>query len=306
MIKVQNVIFEYPNKRALKDVSFEIKEGSITALVGPNGSGKTTLLRCIAALEIPFSGSIHVNGIDALEFPRDVHKNVGYLSDFFGLYKDLSVRQCLIFSANIHKIEESQVSAKVNEVAEKLGITSYLNASAGSLSRGLKQRLGIAQSIIHNPKIILLDEPASGLDPEARINLSKLFLDLKKGGVTIIVSSHILAELEDYCTEMLLIREGRIIGHHNSDKQQNVSEAFTLEIILCDEANKYKNAILNIEGIDSLSFENNIIKCNTSMSEKKLNNLLQILIQKNIPVYSFIPQQKRLQDIYMDYASGDK
>ena len=123
MIEVENIIYEYPGKRALKNVSFKIKKGSVTALVGPNGAGKTTLMRCIAALEEPFSGNIKVDGIDAVEQPRAVHKKVGYLSDFFGLYDYLTVRLCLTFVANIHKIPLSEIEDKIKKIANNLDLS---------------------------------------------------------------------------------------------------------------------------------------------------------------------------------------
>jgi len=306
MIKVKNIIFEYPGKRALKDVSFNIKAGSVTALVGPNGSGKTTLLRCMAALDTPFSGSINVNGIDALEQPRAIHRQIGYLSDFFGLYNDLTARQCLTFIASIHQIPAEKIPDKVIVAAERLEITKYLDVEAGSLSRGLRQRLGIAQSIIHEPKILLLDEPASGLDPEARVSLSRLFLSLKAQDITLIVSSHILAELEDYCTDMLLLREGKIIEHCQANEQDNFIPVSTIEITLYEDAEKYLENLRKIENIQNIVAEGNSIKCTYFSDTKELHKLLQILIKQEIPVCGFAPHQKRLQDIYMDYAHGDK
>lgn len=304
MIKVSNIIFEYPGKRALKDVSFTIKAGSITALVGPNGAGKTTLMRCMAALDTPFSGDIYVNGINALEHPRDIHRKIGYLSDFFGLYNDLTVKQCLAYIASIHHIPLVKIAEKVKLAAERLDILPYLDVQVGTLSRGLRQRLGIAQSLIHEPAILLLDEPASGLDPEARINLSKLFLSLQAQGMTLMVSSHILAELEDYCTDMLLLRDGRIIEH--CDAEHNSSSTGIIEILLSDQADKYVQFLSEIDNMDNISAEGNRIKCSFSASEHDLHMLLKKLIAANIPIYSFAPYQKRLHEIYMDYAQGEK
>lgn len=304
MIKVSKIIFEYPGKRVLRDVSFTIKAGSITALVGPNGAGKTTLMRCMAALETPFSGDIHVNGINALERPRDVHRQIGYLSDFFGLYNDLTVGKCLTYIASLHDIPAAKIPGKVKLAAERLDIVPYLDVQVGTLSRGLRQRLGIAQSLIHEPAILLLDEPASGLDPEARINLSQLFLSLQAQGMTLMVSSHILAELEDYCTDMLLLRDGKIIEH--CDAEHNSSSAGIIEILLSDQADKYVQLLSEIENMDNISAEGNRIKCDFSTNEQDLHMLLKKLIAKDIPVYSFAPYQKRLHEIYMDYAQGEK
>lgn len=211
MIEVRDLVFEYPGHRALDRVSFEIRGGSITALVGPNGAGKTTLLRCLAGLLRPIQGEMRINGIDVLEEPHRAHACIGYLSDFFGLYDDLSVRQCLLFLALSHGTAESRLDSVVTEAAGKTGIGELLDMKAGNLSRGQRQRLGIAQALIHDPAVLILDEPASGLDPEARSDLSRLVRSLQAEGKTILVSSHILSELEDYSTDMLILDRGRIV-----------------------------------------------------------------------------------------------
>lgn len=302
MITVENLIFEYPGKRALKDVSFTIEEGSITALVGPNGAGKTTLMRCIAALDEPFSGRITVNGIDSVEDPRKVHSEVGYLSDFFGVYDDLTVRQCLSFIASIHQIEDAQIAQRVEATAGKLNLKEYLDVKAGELSRGLRQRLGIAQAIIHEPKILLLDEPASGLDPEARMSLSSLFLSLRDQGMTLLVSSHILAELEDYCTDMLLLRDGAIIDHCKADAKD--SQVTVIKIQVSGDISQYSNAFNKLEGISNLRLEGDAAEFTISSANAGVDSVLKKLVENGVPVRSFTENKRRLQDIYMSYASG--
>lgn len=212
MIKVDELVYEYPSIRALKGVSLSVAPQTITALVGPNGAGKTTLLRCLAALEAPFSGTVTIGGIDTRTDPRAVHAMLGYLPDFFGLYDGLSVRRVLTYAARSHGITPDKAAAAVEKAAERVGLTGRLEAKAGDLSRGLRQRLAIAQAMVHEPKLLLLDEPAAGLDPLARRDLSALLVALKDAGMTLVVSSHILAELEDYCSEMVIIDEGLIVG----------------------------------------------------------------------------------------------
>lgn len=148
-----------------------------------------------------------------LEHPRQVHEKLGYLSDFFGLYQQLSVQQCLHYTATAQGLPEAQAKERVLTVARQLGLTQKLHALASKLSRGQRQRLAIGQAIVHAPQVLLLDEPASGLDPEARTHLSHLFRQLHAQGMTLVVSSHILSELDEYCTHILSIREGRITSH---------------------------------------------------------------------------------------------
>ena len=201
LVAVERLVYEYPTARALDEVSFVIERGSITALVGPNGAGKTTLMRCLAALQRPLSGAVEIDGYSTEEQPREVHRSVGYLSDFYGLYDQLTVEQTLRYAAARHGIEEDTALS----VAERVGLAERLHVAADALSRGLRQRLAIASAILHKPMLLILDEPAAGLDPQARVDLSGLFMDLRAQGMTLIVSSHILSELEDYATDVLMM-----------------------------------------------------------------------------------------------------
>lgn len=215
MIRIKGLVFDYPGHRALHGVSVHIQPKTVTALVGPNGAGKSTLLRCLAGLDEPLAGRMQVAGIDVLEHPREVHKKLGYLSDFFGLYQQLTVQQCLLYAATAQGLSTAQAKRRVQTVAEQLGLTQKLSALASNLSRGQRQRLAIGQAIVHEPQVLLLDEPASGLDPEARSQLSLLFRQLHAQGMTLLVSSHILSELDEYCTHILSIRDGRITSHNS-------------------------------------------------------------------------------------------
>jgi ABC-2 type transport system ATP-binding protein len=212
MIQIRDLVFEYPGHRALHSVSLTIADGAITALVGPNGAGKTTLLRCMAALETPYAGSVTIDGLDTREAPRAIHARLGYLPDFFGLYDALSARRCLHYAARAHGITPHDAAGAAEAAAARVGLSDRMEQAAGALSRGLRQRLAIAQAIVHQPAVLLLDEPAAGLDPQARRDLSQLLLSLRKDGMTIVVSSHILAELEDYSDRMVIVNHGRIAG----------------------------------------------------------------------------------------------
>ena len=220
-IAVEGLSFEYPGVRALDGVSFEVVRGSVTALVGPNGAGKTTLMRCLAGLDRPLLGSVRVAAVDVLEEPRLAHRKLGFLSDFFGLYDALTVRQCLTHAAAANGVAEGMLAATVTEAAGRMEITDKLEARAGDLSRGQRQRVAIGLALVHRPEVLILDEPAAGLDPEARISLASLFRRLQAEGVTLLVSSHILAELDEYSTHMLVLRAGRIIENralHESNR----------------------------------------------------------------------------------------
>jgi len=225
LIVVKDLTFDYPGYRALNRVSFSIPAGSVTALVGPNGAGKTTLMRCITALDTPLSGSVQVAGVDVFEFPREVHRRMGYLSDHFGLYSELTVAQGLEYAARSQGVASSEVTQAVERTAQRMGLSDKLGNPARALSRGQRQRLAIGQAIIHGPQVLLLDEPASGLDPEARSALAQVFKDLQAHGMTLLVSSHILAELDEYSTHMLAIDLGRVMEHRALASAQQTQAA---------------------------------------------------------------------------------
>lgn len=245
MIIAEHLFFDYPGKRALNDISFKLEANTITALVGPNGAGKTTLLRCLAALQESSSGRILIEQ-DNVQYnvedePRKIHGLCSYLSDSFGVYEDLTVRQNLRYIAWSKGCPEKLVEEKIEIASKRLKLENYLETKAFKLSRGLRQRLAIAQSIVEPPKILLLDEPASGLDPQARYELSQLLLNLQQEGMTILVSSHILTELEDYCTHMLVIRNGKLLGNvalSGTGLNQNKNmQSLYLELMQKDEQN---------------------------------------------------------------------
>ena len=206
IIEVVDLTFDYPGFRALDHVNVSIAPGTVTALVGPNGAGKTTLLRCIAALNVPQSGTVRVAGLDVYESPREVHRLMGYLSDNFGLYSELTVAQGLDYAARSQGLATADVAQAVQATAQRMGLQD-------TLSRGQRQRLAIGQAIIHAPRVLLLDEPASGLDPEARSALAQVFKVLQAQGMSLLVSSHILAELDEYSTHMLALNNGRVLEH---------------------------------------------------------------------------------------------
>ncbi|MSR13344.1 MAG: ABC transporter ATP-binding protein [Gammaproteobacteria bacterium] len=227
---VHEVSFEYPGRRALDCVTFEVEAGTVTALVGPNGAGKTTLMRCLCGLESPLTGTIHIDDINVVDEPRRSHERIGFLPDFVGLYDSLKVEQCLHYHAAANGVTRN-LSERIRETAAQLQLSDRLQQPVGELSRGLRQRVAIGQAIIHEPALLILDEPASGLDPEARHDLARLFRTLQARGMSLLVSSHILAELEDYATHMLVLKEGRLLEHRALSSTAATHAELTLEVL---------------------------------------------------------------------------
>ncbi len=305
MIEINDLCFDYPGKRAINHVSLTISPNTITALVGPNGAGKTTLLRCMAALELPMHGTVKIHGFETDRFPRKVHQVCSYLSDFYGMYNQLSVKQNLLFFAKSHHCKEN-IDSAVEETAKRLQIWEYKDTPAGKLSRGLRQRLAIAQTIIHKPKILLLDEPAAGLDPEARFHLSKLMLTLQKEGITIIVSSHILSELEDYSTDMIVLQEGKLINHSTLVQQNNTSALITVKIEFAQEATNFNNVLNELNHVKIKSLQGKVAIVELEANQLSQQVLLKTLMNKELPVVSITEQKQRMQDVYMTLSEQHK
>ena len=301
LIEVKNLNFEYPKKRVLKDINFEIAEGSVTALVGPNGAGKTTLMRCMTSLETPMTGHVILDGIDVHDRPRAAHKAMGYLSDFFGVYSNLTVRQCLTYMAWCHKVPAENLDRKIEELAKEVDIETYLDQKAGALSRGYKQRLGVGLALVHSPKCLFLDEPASGMDPEARIRFSELMTRLRLRGYTIIVSSHIFSELEDYCTDMLVIREGEIKSHVRLSERQ-AAQQVDLHISLRTPDEKHLQFIRDYDGTDDVRAVGGDVTLTFTGADDRQQDFLAALVKAKIPVYRFMAARKTLKTAYMDLA----
>jgi ABC-2 type transport system ATP-binding protein len=307
MIKVEKLVFDYPGHRALHDISFTIAAGTVTALVGANGAGKTTLMRCIAGLEEPLSGRITVAGMDVVEQPRAVHAQMGYLSDFFGLYQELTVARCLEYAAASQGMPRATIPDAVIYNAQRLGLSDRLAQKAGELSRGLRQRLAIAQAIIHSPKVLLLDEPASGLDPQARGSLAVLFRQLQSEGMTLLVSSHILAELDEYSTHMLALRDGKVLEHRSLDApsaQALLTHRMRVELavpsaLLGSVLEAHPGVVMH--HVDEISAQ---FELNADSSEQA--TLLASLIGAGLRVSSFAEQKENLQQSYLRSMQGSE
>jgi len=297
IIEVARLSYEYPGLRALDDVAFSTTRGSITALVGPNGAGKTTLLRCLAGMDTPLHGSMFIDGIDVIEEPRRSHTVVGYLPDSFGLYDDLSVRRGLAYVAAANGVPQPAVAALVEQTASELGLLDRLDQRAGELSRGMRQRVAIAQAIIHAPRVILLDEPAAGLDPEARYRLGELFVTLGRRGLTLIVSSHILAELEAYATDMLILDGGRIVEHRRLDASETPHEL--LEIGVTEKPHRVVAVLAQSSQVSDIEAHDVVVTCHFRGNATARAALLTDLIGHGIGITHFAPLGEDLQRTYL-------
>jgi ABC-2 type transport system ATP-binding protein len=215
MIKTQDLTKAYGEHYALKDLTLELNEGDLFGFIGPNGSGKTTTMRILATLLQPTWGEASVCGYSIYTQPKEIRRLIGFMPDFFGVYDDMKVIEYLEFFAAAYRIKGSARKKICNEVLERVDLGYKREELVTSLSRGMTQRLGLARVLMHDPKVLILDEPASGLDPRARIEIRTLLKDLRKTGKTIMVSSHILPELSDVCNKVGMIERGTLLVSGN-------------------------------------------------------------------------------------------
>lgn len=305
MIQVENLNFDYPTKRALFDIDLDIGGGHITALVGPNGAGKTTLINCLVGLHPPVSGRVLFDGLDVAGAPRAAHRHMGYLPDFYGLYDDLTVRQCLVHGAEMHGIGRREAETRAATAAARLNVADRLDDKVASLSRGLTQRAAIARAIIHEPRFLVLDEPAAGLDPDARGQLSALFRQLRDDGMTLLVSSHILAELEDYCTDMIIIRGGRIV-HQGIDGSADSEMARLIVVELAEPHPRFETILRAAEGVGAVRLEGRTrATFQLAGGQARQFSLLKDLVGAGLPVLRYGDEQERLQDTYHRTVGGN-
>ncbi len=304
MIVVRNLVFDYPTTRALRGVTFEIKSGTITGLVGPNGAGKTTLMRCIAGLEGPFSGTLTVDRLDVADSPREVHRRLGLLQDNLGLYDNLTVFQSLLYQAAAYRVPLRDRARRIDDSLNRLDLADRLGEKVGGLSRGLRQRLAIAQAMIHRPKVLLLDEPASGLDPDARAALSELLRALAAEGMTLVVSSHILAELEDYTTHMLILRNGRVVEHCAT--RPPVGRPRRLRVVLAQPSPGLRQALAADPQVAGVDVEGNSARFDFTGDIVAQSQLLRVLIQTGLRVASLVEETRSMQSVYSEKMRGLK
>src|SRR5579875_666325 len=310
MIKIEHVNKRYRTVQALQDFSLEIPRGSIYGLIGPNGAGKTTLLRILAALISPTSGKVWFDDEEVSTVPSLIQRKVGYMPDFFGVYPDLTTVEYLEFYAGIHGIPYQNHARTVNDLLELVDLSSKRDELVETLSRGMKQRLCLARALVHDPEVLLLDEPASGLDPRARVELRELVRTLQGMGKTIIISSHILLEMAEMCSDIAIIQNGRLVVSGDVEQvTSRISGGRQLEIRVL-EAGRVPAAVELLKAMPDISNvtngDGNLIQAEFVGNDEVLHRILVDLITGGIPVISFAPRSGggRLEEVFMSITEG--
>lgn len=300
-ITVENITKIYGSQKALDHVSFSINEGEIVGLLGPNGAGKSTLMKIITCFIPPTSGNVEVYGNNIFDNPLAIRQNIGYLPEHNPLYLEMYVREFLEFVAGIYNLGK-QTKQRVEEIIELTGLTKEANKKIGQLSKGYRQRVGIAQALIHDPKVLILDEPTTGLDPNQLEEIRQL---IKKVGQTKIVmlSTHIMQEVEAICSRVIIINSGKIVADDKTENLHSLQKSSNQYLV---EFNKEidTNAIKQLKNIRDIAYNGNNTYTITSQNDTDIReNIFKWAVDNNLMALTIRKNDNNLEKIFHDLTS---
>ncbi|HLA44930.1 MAG TPA: ABC transporter ATP-binding protein [Aggregatilineales bacterium] len=310
VLETRHLNKNYGKLHAVNDLNLRVPRGSIYGFVGPNGAGKTSTMRILTTLMLPSSGQAYVNSFSVLDEPRDVRRSIGYMPDFFGVYDDMKVWEYLDFFAACYEIPDSERPGLINDLLELVDLKHRRDDMVDKLSRGMKQRLCLARTLAHDPQVLILDEPASGLDPRARIEIRSLLVELAKMGKTIFFSSHILADVSEICTDIGIIEAGQMVMQGPIDQmRRQIMPHRQIVITLLDEVEKAKEALMTVPGIEEIvDMEPDAgkprLQVNFSGEDSGISDLLAALTARGIRVMNFAEQTHDLETVFMKATRG--
>lgn len=307
MIKTSQLTKKYDDMYAIRDIDLDLGEGDLFGFIGPNGAGKTTTMRIIATLLTPTFGEAYVCGHSIYTHPKEIRRLVGYMPDFFGVYDDMTVVEYLEFFAAAYRIDSHTRRKRCDEMLEIVDLEFKRDAYANTLSRGQTQRLGLARVLLHDPAVLLLDEPLSGLDPRARIEMRALMRRLGAMGKTIIVSSHILPELADVCNKVGIIDSGVLIA--NDDVQSIIKKVRPSTVLLIEPATKSQidTAAKLLEGndlISSIAEQNGMLRVTLNIGVEDYSSIATSMISHGIALKKFSEEEINLESAFMAFTKG--
>jgi ABC-2 type transport system ATP-binding protein len=300
-IRLAGLRREFGDVVAVDGLDLVIPAGEIYGLIGPNGAGKTTTIRMACGLLAPTAGRVLIEGIDVHREPERAHQFIGYLSDTFALYEDLLVWEYLDYFANAYRLPPAEVPARIDEVIRLVGLEGKRNELTRGLSRGMRQRLGLARAMIHHPRVLLLDEPASGLDPKARVDLRGLLRRLREAGTTILVSSHILSDLDGFCTSIGIMEQGRLIRTGTvAEISGRADAARTVRLAWMPGPHRVTiDRLGDHAGVADVTAREGEATFRFSGTDAELAALLATLVAAGLPVVFFGEMQQSIEDVYM-------
>ena len=305
MIRIEGVSKFFDDKPAVRNISLEVPKGSLFGLIGPNGAGKTTTLKMLATLIKPDSGEIFMDGLDVLRDVRAVRRIVGYMSDSFGSFRGLTCEEYLQFFGRAYGLHGRTLERRLEDVLALTELGALRDELTGALSAGMGQRLSLAKTFLHDPEVLILDEPASGLDPRARIELRCLLTELGKMGKTIIISSHILADLEEICTDVAIIELGEVVWHGSLKEavESRDGERLVTQIqVRKEDVERTVTLLEKLEFVRGISSDSGRIRA--EVDRECANRLLAALLGENIEVLSFSRDRLSLEALFLERTRG--
>lgn len=300
LVRAIGLTKRYLGTLALNDVSLMLHPGEIFGLVGPNGAGKTTLLRILATLTPPDSGEATICGF-TLKQVREVRAKIGFMPDVLGVYDDMLVREYLEFFARASNLPETTRSFAIDETMKAVGVDHLAEQPVDGLSRGMKQRLGLGRAILHKPSLLLLDEPASGLDPLARLELREILRRLQRQGATVVISSHVLEDLADMCDRIGVVSRGRIVCVEETRTLIQERGARRLRLRALGRSEELFSYLRNYPGVDGVRWDNeSVVFRMEGADEPQMATLLQEVVKQGIPLVCFTEEQPSLESAYLN------
>ncbi|MEX0641475.1 MAG: ABC transporter ATP-binding protein [Pirellulales bacterium] len=305
MIELVHFTKRYGDFLAVDDLSLKIEPGELFGFIGPNGAGKSTTIRFLVTLLKASSGDAVVNGHSVSDDPLGVRRSIGYMPDAFGVYEGMKVWEFLDFFATAYQVPRVRRRQIINDVLELLDLTTKRDDYASTLSRGMTQRLCLAKTLVHDPPVLILDEPSSGLDPRARIEFKALLKELRRMGKTILISSHVLTELADCCTSIGIVERGKLLMHGPIDQvQRRIRGHGSVEVRVLQRAEDAASLLRSREDVNSVEVTDHYLLLETTAGEQGLAQMLAQLMAAGIPVVSFAERETTLEDIFMTVTKG--
>jgi len=305
MIETRNLTKNYGNLTAVDDLNLTIRDGDIFGFIGPNGAGKTTTMRILVTLLEPTRGKASINGLDVSRHGKKVRRLVGYMPDFMGVYDDLKVFEYLEFFAAAFGIERRRRKSIVEGVLELTDLQSKRSVTVDSLSRGMQQRLGLARVLIHDPKVLILDEPASGLDPRARIEIRELLRELKRMGKTIMISSHILSELEEICDHVGIIEHGRLVFSGTMEEiLSRLGIQSKVRVRVANNQDKAVELLTALPQIRQVQVFGDYIAVTFREGKDGDGIIARTLVNADLDIVSIQPERLKLDDAFLQLTKG--
>ena len=300
MIKTEHLCKKYQGKVILDDVNMELEAGDICGLIGTNGSGKTTLLRILATLIKPTSGVVMINGYNAVSSADKVKLFIGYVPEIVSGYEDLKAWEYLVFFATAYHIAKNNRTALIADVLELTDMMAHREMYIQHLSRGLKQRLCLAKTLLHDPSIFLLDEPATGIDAKGRVELRELLKELGAMGKTVVIASNILSDLDEICNKVGFLNNGRLVAFGEIESVLNrMNIPHVLEIKVLSEVNKAQAILEERRDIASVNVKNSILEVEYIGNPQEVYEMLNALVYAEIKVLAFCESTRRLENAFL-------